>query len=297
MEMLKRGIYTPLVTPFSEDEVDYQALLSNVNRLNSTSVHGYLILGSSSESVLLNREERLRIIEEVISHSGESGKMILVGVMEESTKSAVSFISAADKFNPDVYLILPPTYYKPSIKADTFVNFYRELSAVTEIPIFYYNVPIFSSVSINSKVLLNLIEKAWIKGWKDSSTELERFIEIQNGSGTDFQSFTGNASLLLKSLKNGAEGGILAISNALPELCSSIFTAYSEGNVEQAEKLQKELVNFDNTVMKPYGLAGLKYAMNQLGYSGGSVRQPYSDLDNDTKKRLRHFLDSEGFIP
>ena len=241
MGILRRGIYTPLITPFVDDEIDYRSLLNNVNKLNKSSVEGYLILGSSSESILLNRDERLRLIDEVIGNARGAGKMILVGVMEESTRSAISFIEETEKFNPDVYLILPPTYYKPAIKKDTFLNFYAGLSNATKIPLFYYNVPMFSSVSIPSNSLIELIEKDLIKGWKDSSTELEKFIEIQNESASFFQSFTGNAGLLLDSLKNGSEGGILAISNALPELCIKIFSAFSNGNIEEAEILQARL--------------------------------------------------------
>ena len=297
MEILRRGIYTPLVTPFVEDDVDYQALRNNVNKLNSSSIQGYLILGSSSESILLNREERLKVIQEVINIGRKAGKMILVGVMEESTKSAISFISEADKFNPDVYLILPPTYYKPSIKEDTFINFYRDLSRATEIPLFYYNVPIFSSILIDSEILIKIIKKDWIKGWKDSSTDLERFVDIVNESGSDFQSFTGNAGLLFDTLKNGSEGGIVAISNALPDLCSSIYTAYSEEKFDEAEKIQSALSNFAENVTIPFGLAGLKYAMSYFGYTGGSVRKPYSDLNKDAADHLLQFLDSETFIP
>lgn len=292
MGILRRGIYTPLITPFVDDEIDYRSLLDNVNKLNESSVEGYLILGSSSESILLNRDERLRLIEEVIGNAREAGKMILVGVMEESTRSAISFIEETEKFNPDVYLILPPTYYKPAIKKDTFLNFYAGLSNATKIPLFYYNVPMFSSVSIPSNSLIELIEKDLIKGWKDSSTELEKFIEIQNESPSLFQSFTGNAGLLLDSLKNGSEGGILAISNALPELCIKIFSAFSNGNIEEAEILQARLKKFADNVTTPYGIAGLKYTVSQLGFSGGSVREPYSDLSEEAREQLRQFLDS-----
>ncbi|MCH8928206.1 MAG: dihydrodipicolinate synthase family protein [Candidatus Marinimicrobia bacterium] len=292
MGMLGRGIYTPLVTPFSDDEIDFQSLLYNVDKLNNSSIQGYLILGSSSESILLNREERLQVIERVIGQGRDAGKMILVGVMEESTKSAISFVAEADKFDPDVYLILPPTYYKPSINEDIFLNFYNDLSKTTKVPLFYYNVPMFSGLSIESKSLIKIIEKDYIKGWKDSSTELERFIDIQKQSNFAFQSFTGNAGLLLDSLKNGSEGGILAISNALPDLCTDIYSAFSSGNFEEADILQSRLKNFADNVTTPFGIAGLKYAMSLLGFNGGSVRKPYSDLNNEDGEQLRQFLDS-----
>ena len=292
MGILRRGIYTPLITPFIDDEIDFQSLISNVNKLNKSSVEGYLILGSSSESILLTRDERLRVIEEVIDRAKEAGKMILVGVMEESTKSAISFVEEADKFHPEIYLILPPTYYKPAIVNETFLNFYSDLSEATKIPLFYYNVPVFSSVSIGSDSLIKMIEKDLIKGWKDSSAEFERFIEIQNESASFFQSFTGNAGLLLDGLKNGSEGGILAISNALPDLCTEIFFAFSRGNIEEADILQTRLNNFADNVTTPYGIAGLKYTVSQLGFDGGSVRKPYLDLSREAKEQLRQFLDS-----
>jgi len=272
--ILRRGIYTPLITPFIDDEIDYESLLNNVNKLNDSSVEGYLILGSSSESILLSRKERLKVIEKVVDRAREAGKMILVGVMEESTISAISFVEEADKFNPDVYLILPPTYYKPAIKEVTFLNFYSEINKATKIPLFYYNVPVFSSVSIDSESLIKLIKEGLIKGWKDSSPELDRFIEIKDKSDSTFQSFAGNAGLLLDSLRNGSDGGILAISNALPDLCTEIYSSFSSGNIEEANILQSRLNKFAQNVTTPYGIAGLKYAASQLGFNGGSVRRP-----------------------
>ena len=76
------------------------------------------------------------------------------------------------------------------------------------------------------------------------------------------------------------------------DLTSSIFSAFSNDNIEEAEILQARLKKFADNVTTPYGLAGLKYTVSELGFNGGSVRKPYSDLSGEAREQLRQFLDS-----
>jgi len=125
---LKSGIYTPLVTPFKDEKIDFEALSRNISKLNNTEISGFVLLGSTSEAPLLNRKERLNVLTEAVEEAKTVGKNLVIGVMEESTKEALSFIEQTAEYLPDAYLVLPPTYYKPSIKGSLIQRFYSEIS-------------------------------------------------------------------------------------------------------------------------------------------------------------------------
>ena len=296
MGSLDRGIYTPLITPFDNDSIDFSALAGNVNKLNSENLQGYVILGSTGEAKLLDRREHFQIIETVAAAADRHRKKIIIGVMEESTKSAISFLKEAVEFKPDAFLILPPNYYKPFIDGKLLYRFYAALKEAVDLPILYYNIPLFSSISIETADIISFAEDGLITGWKDSSSEIERFGEVSSKSKDRFINFTGNAKLLLSALQKGADGAILAVSNALPELCLKIFKHFTKGEMKKSERVQSKIDGVIDKVIQPYGIAGLKSLMTLLGYAGGGMRIPYSDLTDSQSKQVRQYLDSNGFM-
>ena len=296
MGSLDRGIYTPLVTPFDNDEIDFSALTGNVNKLNSENLQGYLILGSTGETKLLDRREHFQIIKTVAAAADRPRKKIIIGVMEESTKNAVSFLKEAEDYKPDAFLVLPPNYYKPFIDGLLLYRFYAELKDSVDLPILYYNIPMFSSISIETADIISFSDDGLIAGWKDSSSEIERFEEVSSKSKDRFFNFTGNAKLLLSALGKGADGAILAVSNALPELCFEIFKHFTEGEMTKSERVQSKLDGIIDKVIQPFGIAGLKRLMTLLGYAGGGMRIPFSDLTDAQTEQVRQYLDSNGFM-
>lgn len=296
MGSLNGGIYAPLVTPFDNDEIDFSALAGNVAKLNSENLQGYVILGSTGEAKLLDSQEHFRVIEAVAAAADGNDKKIIIGVMEESAKHAVSFMKKAAEFRPDAFLVLPPNYYKPFIDGKLLYRFYADLKEAIDRPILYYNIPLFSSISIGTADILSLSNDGLIAGWKDSSDEIERFGELSSRSTDGFIKFTGNAKLLLSALQKAADGAILAVSNALPGLCCEIYKHFSEGEETKAKRAQSKLDDIIDKVIQPFGIAGLKTMMNLLGYAGGGMRNPFSSLTDAQTEQVRQFLDSNGFI-
>ncbi|MCH7495120.1 MAG: dihydrodipicolinate synthase family protein [Candidatus Marinimicrobia bacterium] len=296
MGSLNGGIYTPLVTPFDNDEIDLSALAGNVAKLNSENLQGYVLLGSTGEAKLLDGQEQFMVIETVAAAADRNDKKIIIGVMEESAKHAVSFMKKAAEFEPDAFLVLPPNYYKPFIDGKLLYRFYADLKEAIDRPILYYNIPLFSSISIETADILSFSNDGLIAGWKDSSDEIERFGEVSSRSTDRFLNFTGNAKLLLSALQKGADGAILAVSNALPGLCGEIFKHFMDGENTKSERAQSKLDGIIDKVIQPFGIAGLKTMMNLLGYAGGSMRNPFSSLTDAQTEQVRQFLDSNGFI-
>ena len=296
MGKLKSGIYTPLITPFKDEKIDYQALSRNISKLIKTQISGFVLLGSTSEAPLLNRKERLSVLTEAAEGIKTAGKNLVIGVMEESTKEALAFIEHTTEYLPDAYLVLPPTYYKPYIKESLIQRFYSEIKNYTSTDILLYNIPEFTAVHIESNSIIEMGNDRLISGWKDSSSDFERFKFICSNTSETFQNFIGNTINVNSGLLAGGSGGILAVSNVIPTLCIELYNATVSGKTDKSELIQRRINKFAKNVITPFGISGLKAAMDYLGYNGGDLRKPYQNLDSIDLKTIAQFLEIESYI-
>ena len=54
------GIFVPITTPFNEDEsIAWDKLESNIKKLNTSNVKGFVVQGSTGEFCYLNADEKI----------------------------------------------------------------------------------------------------------------------------------------------------------------------------------------------------------------------------------------------
>ena len=71
------GVFAPLTTPFDGDEVDYDGLERNLERLNATGLKGYFALGTNGEFKSLSVEERFKVLEVVVRSASRDKTCLL----------------------------------------------------------------------------------------------------------------------------------------------------------------------------------------------------------------------------
>ena len=58
------GVFPPIVTPFNADQsIAWNKLESNIGKLNSEPLAGYLVHGSNGEFIYLSAEEKLDVVK------------------------------------------------------------------------------------------------------------------------------------------------------------------------------------------------------------------------------------------
>ena len=105
-----------------------------------------------------------------------------------------------------------------------------------------------------------------------------------------FQMLVGSAATLYESLRHGAVGAVIAVADAFPELCVEIYQAAGQGNAERARALQEKLIAPGKVLGPQYGIPGLKYAMDRLGYYGGPARPPLMRLSDAARREIDAML-------
>ncbi|MGB9005578.1 MAG: dihydrodipicolinate synthase family protein, partial [Candidatus Aminicenantales bacterium] len=131
---------------------------------------------------------------------------------------------------------------------------------------------------------------------KDSSGNLSAVGEVVPRVPGSFSFLLGTGSLVLPALLMGASGAILAMANAAPALCIQLYRLYQEGMLEEARRLQLDLVPLNRAVVWAYGIAGLKQAMDLLGFYGGPVRKPLLPLSDKGRAEIEAILKSLGLL-
>ena len=287
------GIFPPLTTPFTEDELDLDKLLRNIRKYERRELSGYVLFGSNGESVFLTRDEKLQIISSVRE---QTKKILIAGTGSDSIKETISLTNEAAEIGANYALIISPSFFKSEMKHHAFLNYYTKVAESVMIPVIIYNVPKFTNVNIETDTIIELAKHPNIAGLKDSTENTARITEIVANVPDSFRVIVGTASVLYPGLMAGAVGGILALANITPDECLQIFLHSIAGKHKEALELQNRVIPVNRAITSKFGVAGLKAAMDILGYDGGNPRMPLEPLNEAQIIELKVILKKTSLI-
>jgi 4-hydroxy-2-oxoglutarate aldolase len=283
------GVFAALTTPYAHDgSVSVADLKHNVERYNQTDLAGYVVVGSTGESVLLSRAEMDGILSTV--KDAAKGKKILAGTGAESTAETIERTKRAAELGYDAALVKTPYYYKTAYKPDVLIAHYRRVADESPIPVMLYSIPQFTGIALGAGEVAALAEHPNIIGIKDSSGNVQGVAEFVAATPPKFQVLVGSAASVYPSLAIGARGAILALACALPEKCVALYELFQQGHHEKARELQAILVRASKLIVSELSIAGVKHAMDQRGYRGGIPRPPLQPLSDERRRRVADLL-------
>lgn len=285
-----KGIAPPVVTPFQDGEVASDWLKENLQRLSTSGLSGYLVLGSNGEAVHLAPDEK-GLVMDAAREATPSHMWLMVGTGGASTRETVALTKEAANRGADAALVGAPFYFKESMRPDVLKAHFLKVAEASTIPIFIYNVPQFTGLNLEASLVAELAEHPNIAGIKDSSGNIAQLTEIRRLTPSEFSVFVGSALVFLPALAIGADGGILAAANVLPEAFVRVQALVGQGAWEEARRLQWSLMEISRAVTIGYGIGGLKAAMGMRGYRGGEVRGPLVMPDEGGMARIRKLLE------
>ena len=202
--MLLAGIFPALTTPFYPDgRVYLKKLEHNVDRYSRTPIAGMAVLGSTGEVVMLSEEEQREILRVAVEVASPE-KVLLAGVGCESAIRTVEAAEFAAKLNFDVALVRTPHYYRPQMKPENLLAYYRFVADRSPIPVLLYSVPPFTAYDLPADLIQELAEHPNIIGIKESSGVIEKIADVvartrhvkRTANATEvFNAFTGRMLL------------------------------------------------------------------------------------------------------
>jgi 4-hydroxy-2-oxoglutarate aldolase len=284
------GIFPPLTTPFAPDgSIAPTRLRENIARYNRIGLAGYVVNGSTSESVLLRWEEVYRLWE-TAKDAAAPGKTLIAGTGAESTAETIEHTHRAAALGFDAALVRTPSFYKPTMSENVLAEHYLRVADAARIPILVYSVPIFTHIQVEAPLIARVAQHPNIIGMKDSSGDVPGVAKIIAAAPKTFRTLVGSSSTLFESLEAGACGAILALACAFPELCVEIYEKSRAGDRAAARSLAQKLIAPAKMLGPQYGIAGLKYALDRLGYYGGPPRLPLLPVNEAARQEIDGLL-------
>jgi len=274
-----KGIFPPVVTPFDRrGEVDDGCFRENLRKYVGVGLGGIVVTGSTGEAPYLTERERLRLVE-LAREIVRPPEVMIVGTGLESTRETLRLSREAIARGADALLVVTPNYYKSKMDAAALSAHYRALADGVRRPVLIYSIPQFTGVHIDAATIATLSRHPNIAGLKESSGNLAFVREVLCKVRPGFRVLVGSVQILLDSLKAGATGAVLGQATFAPELCVGVYEAFCQGRMKAARELQQRLLPLAQKISAPYGVAGVKAALDLSGYHGGVPRSPLVPLN------------------
>ncbi|MDB5082444.1 MAG: hypothetical protein JWP00_4368 [Chloroflexi bacterium] len=288
------GVFPPVPTPFdAQGDIAPAKLADNLRQLATTSLSGFIILGSNGEYVYLDEAEKQELFT-AARQAIPADRLFVAGTGAESTRMALRLTLAAAAAGADAAIVITPSYYKPAMGHEAQVKHFTTLADASPIPVILYNMPAYAGIDMSVDTVLKLAEHPNIIGLKESSGNIVKISEIVRevtARSLDFKVLAGSASFLQAALAVGATGGIVATANVAPEQCIELYRLTTgEGTNQSARDLQHRLLPLNAAVTTRFGVAGLKYAMEKVKLYGGDVRPPLLPLTAPGRSEIDRIL-------
>ncbi len=283
-----KGSIPAVITPFIDDEVDYDSLAKILNFSIDNGSNGLVPCGTTGESPTLSHEEHKKIIEETI-RIADKRVPVIAGTGSNNTLEAVEFTAHAENSGADAALIVTPYYNKPT-QSGMYEHF-KIIADKTNIPIIIYNIPGRSIVDMTIETMIELSKIEKIIGVKDATNDLFRPLLTRKKMQNDFCYLSGEDGTALAYLAQGGHGCISVTANVAPKLCSELHSAWQDGNISKAQEINLKLSSLHNALFVESSPGPVKYAASLLGLCNKKTRLPLSEIKDDTKILVKNCLE------
>src|SRR3982750_895033 len=285
--MKLQGIFPPITTPFDHAGNIYATKVQhNVEKWNRTALSGYVVMGSTGESVMLTADEKFTMWE-LVAKTAASDNPLIGGTGVESVRETVCLTNRAAEMGYKAAMVRTPHYYKNLVnRADAQGLYYRAGADQLKIPLIFYNWPQATGVDIPVEAVVAISEHPNVIAIKESAGSLEKVMQMIREVKPGFQVLVGSAPTLWPSLLMGAVGAVLAFANAAPYATITIWEAHRTRETEAARDWQNRISRAAQLVTTKYGVSGLKYAMDLMGYYGGPPRLPLTVPSPEAKREI-----------
>ena len=280
------GLCTALVTPFSEDGIDFFMLEQLIEGQIEAGTEAIVLAGTTGESPTLTHDEKLELFREGVRMAAGRCK-IIAGTGSNSTKAAVELSQEAQDCGADGLLVVTPYYNKATQPG--LLKHYRAICEAVEIPVIAYNVPSRTGVDISVDTCKALAEIPNLVGIKEACGDISKVARIL--ADTDLAVWSGNDDQTVPVMALGGAGVISVASNVIPKQMHDLTQAALKGDFANASALQRKYQRLMDLLFCQVNPIPVKAAMRMIGMDCGDCRMPLDGLTDENARKLRTCLD------
>ena len=287
------GCGTAIVTPFTEDGVNFEEFKKLIEFQIENEVDAIIVCGTTGEASTMTTEEKKETIKFAIDIIAKRTKVI-VGTGSNNTKTAIEMSKFAEEAGADGILVVTPYYNKTTQQG--LIAHYTEIAKSIKLPIIMYSVPGRTGVNIAPETCKELAKIENIVAIKEASGNISQVAKIASLCQDDLAIYSGNDDQIIPVLSLGGKGVISVLSNIMPKYTHDMTKKYLEGNVEQATKMQLDVIDLIDALFVEVNPIPVKYALNLMGFNFGKPRLPLIELSDKNKNLMEEVMKKHQLI-
>lgn len=290
------GVIVPMVSPVNKDySIDHEAIDRIIDTFVRTGVKPFL-LGTTGESVSLSIKQKYDLVKHTASACKNKCELY-VGISGNSLFECIEESIRYFELGVQAVVAHLPFYYP--VNNDQMLRYYEQLANSVPCPLFLYNNPITTNISIPLEVIEKLSYHENIAGVKDSERGMERLdASLQLWANrSDFVHLLGWAAKSAYALLKGSDGIVPSTGNITPGLYADLYEAALDNNQDTAMTLQEKTDQISAIYQKDrklnQSLAALKVMMSYYGLCQEYVLPPLYELSVEEHEKIKEMMVEE----
>ncbi len=293
MTGLIRGVATAMVTPFTDDGVNFDEFGKMIEYQIAGGVDALVVLGTTGEPATMTEAERAETIAYAVKKAKGRIK-IIIGTGSNDTKKAVAATVAAKEAGADGALAVTPYYNKCTQKG--IYEYYRAVCSAADIPVIAYNVPSRTGVNILPETAEKLSHIPNLAGIKEASGNMAQVCRTAKVLGGRCDLYSGEDILNFPILCVGGTGVISVVSNLAPALVSKMCALALSGDIAGAREVHERLLPLADACFTEVNPIPVKAGYNLLGFKAGTPRSPLTEIEDENREILKSAMIKAGLL-
>lgn len=282
MTHMFEGVGVALATPFTNNEIDFDALERHVKFLLENNTQAIIVNGTTAESPTLIDQEKEQVLETVIKLV-DKRVPIIAGTGTNNTQKSIEASKRAKEIGADAVMLITPYYNKTNQRG--LIKHFETIANEVKLPVVLYNVPSRTNMTIEAETVETLSHNPYIVALKDATNDFDYMEEVKKRINEDeFALYSGNDDNVVEFYQRGGKGVISVIANVIPQEFQDLYDAKQSGeNISSQFEPIGQLLDSLSVDVNPIPIKALTA---HLGFGNYELRLPLIPLDDAERNVL-----------
>lgn len=277
------GIATALITPITEQGVDYEAFGKLIDWQINEGVNALVVAGTTGEASTFGDDEHREVIDFAVKYV--NGRVpVIAGTGSNDTNYALDLTRCACESGADAVLVVTPYYNKATQKG--LIKMFTAIADASTVPVILYDVPSRTGVAIAPETVAVLAEHPNIVALKAASGDISKIAKTAQLCGDKIDIYSGNDDQIIPVMSIGGKGCISVLSNLLPRETVKMSETFFSGDVKAAAKMQLDFIPLVDALFSEVNPIPVKAAMAKMGFCEDYLRLPLTPMEDNTRAVL-----------
>ena len=276
------GVGVALATPFTHNEVDFDALRRHVKYLLDNNAKSIVVNGTTAENPTLTDEEKDQILE-VVVNVVDGRVPVIAGTGTNNTQKSIQASVRAREIGADAIMLITPYYNKTNQRG--LIAHFTTIADAEKLPVVLHNVPSRTNMTIDAETVETLSENEYIVALKDATNDFDYLEDLKQRLNLDeFALYSGNDDNIVDYFNQGGHGVISVVANVIPNAFQSLYDAkQNDENIQSQFQPIQTLLDALAVDVNPIPVKALTAVE---GFGNYEVRLPLVTLEDSDRQKL-----------